>query len=179
MTIGRIGDGEVVLRAVTDESRPDLEALSVPARQRAFVSSVTDSLAEAERFADAHPLTFGVYERDTPVGFVMIADEVDGPDYIPHYLWKLLIDERFQRRGLGTAALDLVAAFFRSKGVATMWTSAGEGDGSPIPFYERYGFVRDSVHEEDDGSREILLRLDLTEGGGPARSPSEGPLRAG
>jgi diamine N-acetyltransferase len=129
-------------------------------------------LAEAERFADANPLTFGLYDRDTPVGFVMIADEVDGPDYIPHFVWKLLIDERFQRRGLGTAALDLVAEFFRSKGVAAMWTSAGEGEGSPIPFYERYGFVRDSVHEEDDGSREILLRLDLTEGG-PAGSPSE------
>ena len=27
----------------------------------------------------------------------MIADEVDGPEYIPHYLWKLLIDERYQR----------------------------------------------------------------------------------
>jgi len=42
-----------------------------------------------------------------------------------------------------------------------MWTSAGEGEASPIPFYERYGFVRDGVHEDDDGSREIMLRLDL------------------
>ena len=39
---------------------------------------------------------------------MMIADEVDGPEYIPHYLWKLLIDERYQRRGLGTATLDLI-----------------------------------------------------------------------
>ena len=48
-----------------------------------------------------------VHDGDTPVGFVMIADEVDDPDYIPHYLWKLLIDERHQGRGLGTATLDL------------------------------------------------------------------------
>jgi hypothetical protein len=40
-----------------------------------------------------------------------------------------------------------------------MWTSAGEGEGTPIPFYERYGFVRtgELVFE-----REVLLRLDLT-----------------
>jgi len=156
-----LGDGDVVLRPLTEENRPALEALRVATAQRVFVSSVTDSLAEAERYADANPLVFGLYERETPVGFVMIADEVDDPDYIAHFLWKLLIDERFQRRGFGTAGLDLVAAYFRSKGVPTMWTSAGEGEGSPIPFYERYGFVRDGVHEEDDGSREIMLRLDL------------------
>jgi diamine N-acetyltransferase len=156
-----LGDGDVVLRPLTEENRPALEALRVATAQRAFVSSVTDSLAEAERYADANPLVFGLYDRETPVGFVMIADEVDDPDYIAHFLWKILIDERFQRRGFGTAALDLVAAYFRSKGVPTMWTSAGEGEGSPIPFYERYGFVRDAVHEDDDGSREIMLRLDL------------------
>jgi diamine N-acetyltransferase len=165
-----LGDGDVVLRPLTEENRPALEALRVATAQRAFVSSVTDSLAEAERYADANPLLFGLYDRETPVGFVMIADEVDDPDYIAHFLWKLLIDERFQRRGFGTAALDLVAAYFRSKGVPTMWTSAGEGEGSPIPFYERYGFVRDGVHEDDDGSREIMLRLDLARMRAPARS---------
>jgi diamine N-acetyltransferase len=159
-----IGDGDVVLRPVTDENRAELEALAVSGAQRAFVSSVAESLTEAERFAEANPLTFGLYERGRPVGFVMIADEVDDPEYIAHYVWKLLIDERFQRRGLGTAALDLVVRYFRSKGVATIWTSAGEGEGSPVPFYERYGFVRDGVHEDGDGSREIMLRLDLTEG---------------
>ena len=156
-----LGDGDVVLRPLTEENRPALEALRVATAQRALVSSVTDSLAEAERYADANPLVFGLYDRETPVGFVMIAEEDDDPDYIAHFLWKLLIDERFQRRGFGTAALDLVAAYFRSKGVPTMWTSAGEGEGSPIPFYERYGFVRDGVNEDDDGSREIMLRLDL------------------
>ncbi len=125
------------------------------------MSTVAESLLEAAEHPDAHAQYWAVYADDTPVGFVMIADEVDDPDYIAHFLWKLLIDERFQRRGFGTATLDLVAAYFRSKGAPTMWTSAGEGEGSPIPFYERYGFVRDGVQEDDDGSREIMLRLDL------------------
>ena len=88
----------------------------------------------------------------------MIADEVDGPDYIPHYLWKLLIDERYQGRGYGTATLDLVVAYFRGRpGVARCWTSAGQGEGSPIAFYERYGFERTGELLDD----EVMLKLVL------------------
>jgi GNAT superfamily N-acetyltransferase len=55
----------------------------------------------------------------------MTADGVDGPDYVPNYLWKLLIDERHQRQGFGTAALDLVVEHFRSRrGVDVVTTSA-------------------------------------------------------
>ena len=35
-----------------------------------------------------------IYAKGTPVGFVMIVLEVGSPDYIAHYVWKLLIDER-------------------------------------------------------------------------------------
>ncbi len=104
-------------------------------------------------------IAWGIYAGEVPVGFVMISDEVDGPEYIPHYLWKLIIDERYQRQGFGTATLDAIVAYFRSRpGVERMWTSAGEGPGSPIPFYERYGFVRtgDIVFDH-----EVLLRLDF------------------
>jgi diamine N-acetyltransferase len=89
----------------------------------------------------------------------MISDEVGGPGYIAQYLWKLLIDERHQRRGLGTATLDLIVEHFRTRpGVEVMWTSAGQGDGSPTPFYERYGFVQTGDVVFDD---EVLLRLSL------------------
>jgi diamine N-acetyltransferase len=76
---------------------------------------------------------------------------------VAHYLWKLLIDADQQRRGYGTKALDLVAEYFRSRGNDTMWTSAGEGEGSPIPFYESYGFVRQGKTPWG----EVMLRLDL------------------
>lgn len=56
-----------------------------------------------------------VYTEDTPVGFVMIADEVVGRDYLPRYLWKLLIDERHQRQGFGTATLGLIVEHCRGR----------------------------------------------------------------
>ena len=51
---------------------------------------------------------WAVYAGETPVGFVMISDEVGAPGYIPQYLWKLLIDSALPRAGFGTATLDLV-----------------------------------------------------------------------
>ena len=147
----------VSLRPVTDANREAVEALSVRAEQRRFVSDVDESMLEAAREPGARALYWAVYEEETPVGFVMIADEVDDPEYIAHFLWKLLIDHRHQRRGLGTATLDLIADYFRERGVEAMWTSAVEGDGSPVAFYERYGFTRTGeLHGE-----EVLLRLQL------------------
>jgi diamine N-acetyltransferase len=116
-------------------------------------------LIEAGEEPGARGLAWAVYADEIPVGFVMISDEVDGPEYIPHYLWKLLIDERYQRQGFGTATLDLVVEYFRQRpGVEVLWTSAGQGEGSPIQFYEGYGFEQTGDIVFND---EILLRLRL------------------
>jgi diamine N-acetyltransferase len=148
----------VHLRPLTADNRAELVALRLAPGQDRFVNPVAEALAEAEDEPGGRAIQFGLYDRDTPVGFVMISDEVDGPGYIAQYLWKLLIDAGHQRRGYGTAALDLVSAYFRRPGVDVLWTSAGQGEGSPIPFYERYGFVRTGDIVFDD---EVLLRLDL------------------
>jgi diamine N-acetyltransferase len=147
----------VSLRPITDANRDEVEALAVAPAQRRFVSTVRASICEAAAEPDAHALYWAIYDDEVPVGFVMIADEVGSPEYIPHFLWKLLIDERHQRRGLGTATLDLIVEFFRARGVREMTTSAGQGEGSPIAFYERYGFTRTGeLH-----GNEIMLRLEI------------------
>ena len=148
----------VSLRSITDANRQAIEALRVSPSQERFVSSVTASLAEAAEHPGARAMYWAVCAGDTPVGFVMIADDVEGPDYIPHYLWKLLIDERHQRQGFGTATLDLIVDYFRGRpGVAVLTTSAGQGHGSPIAFYERYGFERTGEVSDD----EVVLQLKL------------------
>ncbi|QEC47538.1 GNAT family N-acetyltransferase [Baekduia soli] len=148
----------VTLRPLSESDRRAAYSLRVAPGQERFVSGVAESVREAADHPGAHALCWVVHDGDTPVGFVMVADEVDGPDYLPHYLWKLLIDERHQRKGHGTAVLDLVVAYFRGRpGVETLTTKARLGDGDPVAFYERYGFER--AGEAVDG--EVLLRLRL------------------
>ena len=148
----------VSLRPITDANRESIEALAVTPDQERFVSGVPESILEAAEEPDARALYWAIYDDETPVGFVMIADEVGSSDYIAHFLWKLLVDERYQRRGFGAATLDLIVEYFRNRGVDTMWTSVGQGEGSPIAFYERYGFTRTGDLHGD----EILLRLEIS-----------------
>jgi diamine N-acetyltransferase len=152
-----IGVGPVTLRPATEENRAALEALRTAPGQEAFINSVAEAFAEADDEPDGRAIPFGLYDGEELIGFVMISDEVGNPSYVAHYLWKLLVDAEQQRKGYGKAALELVAEYFRSRGVDTMWTSAGEGDGSPIPFYERYGFVR----QGRTSWGEVMLRLHL------------------
>ena len=148
----------VSLRPITESNCEAVEALEVSPGQEQFVSNVADSLLEAAAEPDGRAIYWAVYADKTPVGFVMISDEVGGPGYIPHYLWKLFIDERYQRQGFGTATLDLIVEYFRGRpGVEVLNTSAGQGDGSPITFYERYGFEQTGEVFDD----EVLLRLKL------------------
>lgn len=150
---------------VTDADRAAALALSVGPGQDRFVSSVEQSFRDAVVDARAVPRMWAAYDGDRAVGFVMISDGIPtetmdaDPGLIgPFYLWRLLIDEPAQRHGYGTACLDAVVTYLRTRpGADTLWTSCGQGPGTPQPFYERYGFVAtDRVVEE-----EVVLRLDL------------------
>ena len=77
-------------------------------------------------------------QRRDPAERLAADDDLLGP----YYLWRLLIDQHEQRKGYGTATLDAVVAYLAGRpGADVLWTSAGQGPGSPQPFYERYGFV--------------------------------------
>ena len=149
---------------VTDEDRAAAISLRVAPAQERFVASVEESLLDAERYPEALARYWAVYDGVRIVGFTMISDgipedvlEADPTLVGPYFLWRLLIDERYQRQGYGTAAIDGVVEYVRSRGGTFLLVSHSPGDGNPGPFYERYGFIEtDRIVE---GER--VLRLDL------------------
>jgi diamine N-acetyltransferase len=152
----------VTLREITDENRGAVEALSVSHDQTTYVAGVAESLVEAAAYPDAEPWYRAVYADDEPVGFVMISDgiTVSNPDYLgPYYLWRILVDQRFQGRGYGARALDLVVEHVRTRPDArVLLTSHVVGPESPRGFYLRYGFTpTDRVH---DGEPVLEYALD-------------------
>jgi diamine N-acetyltransferase len=71
----------------------------------------------------------------------------------------MLIDARFQGRGYGRAALDLLVAHLRDRpGADTLVTSIVPGEGSPYGFYLRCGFESTG----DFFDHETVLRLRIT-----------------
>lgn len=110
------------LEEVNTENFYDLMRLSVAEGQENFVAPNGYSLAEAYAVlaAGRYVRPFGLYEGDTPVGFAMIGhnsfDNADRPAaYRDSYcLWRFMIDKRYQGRGLGKAAVQLLLDFIRT-----------------------------------------------------------------
>lgn len=155
----------VSLRTVGDENRDAVLALEVTPVQSHFVASVAQSFVDARDESDACPWYRAIYRGETPVGFVMVSDNIppERTQYLgPYFLWRLLIDVAWQRQGIGTAALDLVVQYVRSRPTAEiLYTSVGlhEGPYTPLPFYLRYGFrATDTIH---DGERVLELPLQV------------------
>jgi diamine N-acetyltransferase len=60
-------------------------------------SETPTSRSESDRCRVASLVTGAVYAGDTPVGFVMLATEVDEETlYAQYYLWRWMIDQRHQ-----------------------------------------------------------------------------------
>ena len=111
--------------------------------QESYVAPMYASFADAlfPEIIDGAPVVpwMRAIEADGElVGFVMLALTTE--HHPEPYMWRLLIDRRHQRRGVGTATLDLVAAECRAMGDRTLLTSWVPGRGSPKPFYLARGF---------------------------------------
>lgn len=151
----------VTLEEITNENREAVLALGVAPAQEQFVSSVRDSLAEAAEYPHAKPWYRAVFARGEPVGFVMVSwnCEPQPPEIIgPWFLWKLLIDERYQGRGYGAAVVWQIAELVRAEGATELLTSFVPGDSGPAGFYQRLGFVPTG---DLDDSGEVIVRLGL------------------
>jgi diamine N-acetyltransferase len=169
----------VSLREITPANRAALEALAAAAALAEYVTGVAESLVEAAETPDARPWYRAVHLEDEPVGFVMISDgiRVADPDYLgPYFLWRLLIDQRFQGRGLGSAALSLVVRHVRTRiDARVLLTSVGQGPDSPLGFYLRQGFqATGQVHQG-----ELVLELDLLTPGSSSCAAAAACVRLG
>jgi GNAT superfamily N-acetyltransferase len=154
----------VTLQEITGENREAVLALRVAPGQEQFVSSVRDSLAEAAEYPQAKPWYRAIFasgESAGPVGFVMVSwnAEPQPPEIVARwFLWKLLIDQRYQGRGYGAAVVRQIAELVRAEGATELLTSYVPGDGGPAGFYQRLGFVPTG---ELDESGEVIVRLGL------------------
>jgi GNAT superfamily N-acetyltransferase len=155
----------IELREITQANRDAVVAIHAGHAQGRFVSSVADSLREAAETPEGSPWYRAVYLGDEPVGFVMLSWDVtpQPPDIIgPWFLWKLIVDRRYQGRGIGRAIVEHVVRLIRAKGARQLFTSHVVGEGGPDGFYERLGFVPTGTLDPDG---ERILRLDLAPGG--------------
>ena len=78
------------------------------------------------------------------------------PDKSDYYLWRFMIDARYQGRGFGEQALRLIIGHVRGlPGASELSLSYVPGDHAPVAFYRKLGFAETGV--EEDGELEMKL----------------------
>lgn len=147
-------DLEVTLREITRENLSDILRLKVTPNQEQFVAPNSVSIAEAH-FEPQLPWFRAVYAGEAPVGFLMLEYNAEEQFY---FLWRLMIDARYQKHGYGRKALELLFAHVKTLPSAdALYTSCVPVEGGPASFYEKMGFVY--AREEEDG--ELYMRREL------------------
>lgn len=156
---------ELTLKKVDAKNIWALTDLQVNSGQREFVASNTVSILEAYTTitAGGHALPFGVYDGETPVGFLMIgydcADWEDAPTIAArnYCLWRLMIDGRYQGQGYGRRAVELALDYIRALpcGPADCcWLSYEPENAAARALYRSFGF---SETGETDGDEVIAV----------------------
>jgi diamine N-acetyltransferase len=152
-TEGKAVTGAVTLRELTAENVRAVAQLTVAPHQRSFVAPNAISIAQAA-YAE-HGWLRAIYAGEAPVGLVLLWEDPEEPRY---YVWRFMIDGRFQGSGFGARAMELVIDHVRSlPGATHLYLSYVPLPGGPADFYRRFGFVETG---EVDGI-EVEAVLDL------------------
>jgi diamine N-acetyltransferase len=106
----------LTLRPVTRENWVAALELTVRPDQQHFVADYAPvaAIALAKAYVRAGGATwapYAIYDDETIVGFVTLAYEPDSTDYV--WFFHFFIDQRFQGRGYGKAALEQLVALVR------------------------------------------------------------------
>lgn len=138
--------------------------------QYEFVADNCYSLAEAyANITDGrYAQPFGIYNGETPVGFLMIgfniADEEDDPEKFPllvnnYLIWRFMIDKNYQNKGYGKKAMELALEFIRTFpcGKADYcWLSYNPENEIARKLYRSFGFEEMEMPEGWDEIPAIL-----------------------
>ena len=106
------------IRPVTKDNWKELIRLKVREDQTHFVASNLYSIAEAqfgddyEGHWDLHP--FGIYDGDTPVGFLMYGYNFQHPEQ-QAFIIRLMVDDKYQGKGYGRFGMQKMLEIFHAE----------------------------------------------------------------
>lgn len=147
----------------------EITKLRVSESQKGFVAANDVSIVEAyiTITANGFAFPFGIYDGEIPIGFIMIGYDVDdywdNAPYIArgnYNLWRLMIDQKYQKKGFGREAIALGLNFVKSFpcGKAEYcWLSYEPDNEVARKLYHSFGFTETG----DMDGNEIIAILKL------------------
>lgn len=148
--------GEVQLQAVTGDTFLGICLLSDTLVEPQSHMVATNVYSMAQAHFNPHARFWAIHAGRTPVGFMMIVDDDQTPEY---FLWRFMIGAPYQGREYGRQAIERLVEYLQTRpGAKELGVSCGQGEGSPEGFYRRLGFEPTGEFYDD----EMVLKLALT-----------------
>ena len=149
----------ITLRPIDDGNREAVLALDVREDQP-FVAPNDVSLrqyAETEAEAPGVARPFAIYADETLVGFCMfIFDPEDEDEEDRYFIWRFMIDRRYQGKGYGQAALDAIIQYFKDNGADRLYLSTEPENERGLHVYHKAGFKETGVISDGEA---VLMRM--------------------
>ena len=157
------------LKKINRKNVADILNLEVFDNQKSFVATNNSSIIEAyiAITENNHVFTFGIYNDDTPVGFLMIGFDVNSDDEgAPriakgnYNIWRLMIDKKFQGKGFGKKTMNLALEFvntFPCGRAKYCWLSYETDNDVARQLYKSVGCVE--TEEKDEEEIVAILKL--------------------
>lgn len=144
---------EIKIREIDRSSWEKCCDLKVAQGQKNFVASNAYSLAQAAYEPDTYPM--GIFLDDEIVGFLMWDFDSDIGVW---EMCRLMVDEKYQRQGIGAAAIRKLLQLVAAKlGHIVFYTSAEPTNEHAIALYEKVGFRKNGRIVYDEIMMEIQL----------------------
>ena len=142
----------IVLMPITVQNWESAASLDVDDQQRDFIRSNAWSIAESLYHPELKPM--GIYRGGTMVGFLMYGSaQQDGRVWI----FRIMIDRRYQGQGLGKEALQRVLRRMRDEGYTEVnigWDPANE---VAERLYLKQGFQSTGMAEWGEKTARLVL----------------------
>ena len=164
------------LEKITYLNWHDVEDLRLAKEQKCYLPDNVSNLALAGviREAGFQVFTFGIYRGEKPVGFTMIGYDIpyDPDDDLnvkyrftrsSYYIWRFMIDKRYQGRGYGREAMQLILDFIKTgpcRKAEFAWISYSPENTVARRLYASFGF-KEVPEANNPENEEILAVLKL------------------
>lgn len=146
----------ITLKEISGTNILAILALDVAEEQKGdYPRSNGYSIAEGHHPRDSDPVWMrAIYNDEKPVGFMMTSENPDQGEY---FLWRLMIDERYQGSGFGLQAMNLLIERIKRKGnPRVLLTSHLKPNTMAGSFYRKLGF---EYTGKDLGDGDLLMSL--------------------
>ncbi|MGG0658644.1 GNAT family N-acetyltransferase [Rummeliibacillus pycnus] len=141
----------ITFREIDRKNFFDVIKLSVSEEQNTFVATNLFSIAQAKAYPEC--ICLAIYHDDILVGFTMYCIDIDDNEY---WIYRLMIDAKFQSKGYGKAAMEkLIDLIKKDKKHQVIYLSFEPENDVAKHLYEKLGFEADGRVIEG----EIVYRL--------------------